>query len=724
MNRVFPWVFMACAVAIAAGGYLQLHEVIFGCGLSESGPQAIGLALIVLLQGFLYLLQAGGADRAGLYQISQWILLPFLLYAILQLLGLRPYTALLFLGLCAVPILEQLLRRNLAGRRASWPFLCAFFVTCFLGFYAAIGEIPLLLQNTTIGYSYIAFAAATALGLSLLVSRHLQNAGGVPNAPPVSFTWNLKAFLPFGALLLPVLRAKFPDVAYDSFMYKSTLPLQIAQWRTGDTAIVDGFMVGTNLQELLNALLILLAPDFAPALISTVSYILLFLLVPLAFRAPQDASGIGRAVIAFAGLMTLVLTEAGIAQGTSYQEPLMLLFLVAALIRVPVWPLFLALAVMVKINAAFVAPVIAFHHLVGYGLFWREPRHLMAGCLVFSMALAPHLYRNVEFSGRVLGLNETLSAVTDPPGTGAILAPGQTRYDGRPRGGILNNAAMSACNMLALNGLCTVRYEGSENAGFHIFPASRSPLLGVLFAAFLTGLALVRKEGRWIALGSAGAFVLSYAALLAFMSEGRYFLPVSFGFSVLLLLNLRQAELAVRSIGSSARAQAAAAGLGCLLIGSNLLPGVLSNVSWVCNRNLLRPPQEVDMRAPQNAMESFLAEQVDSYRRSCPPPGLPPVILSEHDVLNSPYLGTQRIFHGYTQEMISRFFAADRSRQDRAAEAIIAVVSRSPDYAPAVMGSSAGNFEPCFTEGDRRAWCSRVLAPAGNSCARSLYNGR
>jgi hypothetical protein len=717
MNRVFPWVFMACAIAIAAGGYVQLHEVVFGCGLAEGRPQAIGIALIVLVQGFLYLLQAGGADRAGLYQVSQWALLPLLLYAILQLFGVRPYTALLFLGLCAIPVVWDLLRRHPGGQPASWPFACAFFVTCFLGFYGAIGEIPLLLQDTTIGYPYIAFSVAAAIGLSLTASWYLRGSGGFPRVP----LWDFRAFLPFGALLLPVLRAKFPDVAYDSYMYKSTLPLQIAQWRTGDTAIVDGFMVGTNLQELLNALLILIAPDFSPSLISTVSYILLFLLIPLAFDPRRQGPGIGRAVIAFAGLMTFVLTEAGIAQGTSYQEPVMLLFLVAALIRLPAWPVFLALAIMVKINAAFVAPVIAIHHLAGYGRFWRDPRRLLAGGLAFSLALAPHLYRNVEFSGRVLGLNETLSAVTDPPGPGAILAPGETRYDGRPRGGVLNDAAMSACNMLALNGLCTVRYEGSENAGFHIFPASRSPLLGALFAVFVAGLALLHRQGRWVALGSAGAFFLSYAALLAFMSEGRYFLPVSFGFSVLLLLNVRQAELAVRSLGASVPARAAAAGLGCLLVGSNLLPGVLANVGWVCNRNLFRPPQEVDMRAPQNAMESFLAGQVDRYRQSCPPPGLPPVILSEHGVLNSPYLGTQRIFHVYTQQMIARFFAAEPSRQARAAEAIIAVVAQSPDYAPAILGSSAGNFEPCFAEGDTRAWCSRVLAPAGTSCARSLY---
>jgi hypothetical protein len=718
MSRDYPWVFLALVAAVATGGYAQVHaDPIFWCGLVESYPQTIGIAVAVLLQAFLYLLSAGGSDRLNLYQVSQWVLLPLVLFGLFQAFRPHPFTALLFLGLFAIPVAWAFLRRSPADRQGAWPLVCGFFVTSVLGFYAALGEIPLLFRGSVIGYAQVAAAGIVAIGLSLLGLRYVRRAGGFP----ADRLWDFRNMLPFSALLLPVLRAKFPDVAYDSYMYKSTLPLQIAEWRTGDTALVDGFMVGTNLQELLNALLILVAPDHVPSLISTVAYVLLFLLIPTAFPFRSQASNLGRALVAFAGLATFTLTEAGIAQGTSYQEPLMLLFLVAAMIRAPSWPLFMALAILVKVNAVFIAPLVLVFHLVGYGRFWLDPRRLLIGCVVFALALAPHFARNVAFSGRILGLNETFSAVTDPPGPGAVLAAGETRYDGPARGGILSNALLSACNMFALKGLCATQYEDTENAGFHIFPASRSPLFGVLFAVFAVGLALFRRDGRLIALASAAAFFLSYAALLTFMTEGRYFMPLSFGFALLLLVNIRPAEYAIASLGSSGPARAAAIGLGCLLIGSNLLPGVLTNVSWICNRNLLRPSTAVDMHVPRSGMEVFLAGHVERYKQSCPPPGLPPVILAQLGSLDSPYLGTQRIFHTYTQQMIARFFAAEPSRQSRAAEAIIAVVARSPDYPISMLGASMADFELCFAEGDTRAYCSRVLAPTGPNCARSLY---
>ena len=97
------------------------------------------------------------------------------------------------------------------------------------------------------------------------------------------------------------------------------------------------------------------------------------------------------------------------------------------------------------------------------------------------------------------------------------------------------------------------------------------------------------------------------------------------------------------------------------------------------------------------------------------------MILAENDRMNSPYLGTQRIFHVFSQILIDRFLQADPSRQDRMADAVIAVVSEHPDYAPHVLGSSQADFVPCYDGGGLRVLCSVKLAPAGPDCASSLY---
>jgi hypothetical protein len=130
----------------------------------------------------------------------------------------------------------------------------------------------------------------------------------------------------------------------------------------------------------------------------------------------------------------------------------------------------------------------------------------------------------------------------------------------------------------------------------------------------------------------------------------------------------------------------------------------------------------LDLRQPDTPVQRFLLDTVARYKQACPPPGLPPVILAENDRLNAPYLGTQRIFHVYTQAMIVRFLAADPARQRQAAGAIIAMVSEHPDYAPTLLGPGAADFTPCFDDGTLHVACSIRLAPWGHQCAASLYD--
>ncbi len=721
MIKAVSWTVLGVCIAIAAGGYVQLFLApVFWCGAVQAFPSTTVLAVLCIEHAALYLAAAVYPGWTRAYRMSQLAVLPFLLYAIYQVFSAQPQTAYFFAALIATPIVLALVLKRWRWMLPHLPAMCGLFVVSVLALFAGLGQIPLTLPHVIatkwlIGPAGIAAFAASLVLLDRMRAALVSDDGWRPD---------VARYLPLTLLLFPVLRAKLPDVAYDSYMYKVTLPYQIAEWRTGDTAIIDGFMVGTNLQELLNALLVIVTQDFLPSLMSTISFILLLLIMPLAFPVLRRTTPAGRAVLAFAGLSAFLICEASIDQGTSYQEPLLLLLMVASLIRSPFWPAFLAAAIAVKINAAFIGPLILFYHVVGYRSFFLRPRLLLTGALLTLIVLAPQINRNIIYSGRVFGLNETLARFTDPPGPHRIMMPGETRYDDKVRGGVLNNAILSACNMVALGAVCPTQYHGSDSLGFHIFPTSRDPLFALVFAIAVVAGACVLRARRAIGWTSVAVFLVCYVGLLAFLSEGRYFLPLSLGFSILLVLNSGQAEDLVRPLVSTRTGGMFGLVIGCWFVGSNLLPGTFTNVSWICKRDIGTDTQTLDLRTPETPTQKFLATYVDQYKKTCPPPGLPPVILSEHDKLNSPYLGTQRIFHVYTQEMIARFFAANPARQADAADAIIAVVSQDPGYDAAVLGPAQASYKPCFQDDKLHVICSTVLAPAGPRCATSLYDAR
>lgn len=703
MTRYWSWLLPSAMAVVAAGGYIQVAgQAVFWCGRVEAFPGTTILAVVCLAHTALYLAAATRSRWERLYRLSQIVTIPVLIVAIAPVLWPHPRT-LVFLTVVAA---------------ISW-HRGGVFAVALLGFLATIGQIPFAFHGVIARDWMVWGALVVASGLAAWVAGRVRFA---PWGGPIS-SWarskchvsdrhdkaggSLGRLIPLTLLLFPLLRARLPDIAYDSLSYKVTIPYQMAEWRTGDSAIIDGYMIGTNLQEMLNTLLLMLTGDWRPQLISTVSFVLLALIIPLAFPAAQFPPGARRAVMAFAGVAAFVLTEAGIAQGTAYQEPLLLLFLVAALIRCPAWLGFLAMAAAVKITAVFIAPLILLHHALGYRDFWRSPRSVIVGVLIGVLALGPQLGRNLVFSGRLLGMSETLATVTDPPGPHQIITVGIDRYDARPRGGLFNNAVRSACNIWLLDGLCSVRYKGNFEAGFSVFPASRAALLAVLFA--VAG-CIRRRPNAFLALG---CFAVGYAGLLGIVSEGRYFLPLSLGFAIMLMIDLPLAATLARRPWAIA--------LGCWLIGADLLPGTFTNASWICRRDITAAVDNPPLKGPRTPVESFLASLTERYKQSCAPPGLPPVILAETDKMDGPYLGTQRIFHVFTQQMIRGFIAANPARQARMGDAILAVVEEHDSYATQVLGPSLADYTQCYEGDGLHVLCSLRLAPNGRDCARSLY---
>jgi hypothetical protein len=160
------------------------------------------------------------------------------------------------------------------------------------------------------------------------------------------------------------------------------------------------------------------------------------------------------------------------------------------------------------------------------------------------------------------------------------------------------------------------------------------------------------------------------------------------------------------------------------VIGSDLVPGMYTNVSWWCQRSLFKPAVAQDLSAPRTPTEAFLMDLAQSYRRTCPPPGLPPVILGQHDKLNAPYLGVQQSHFFLTHEMNARFFAADPARRAGIPRAVLAFAYVDPDMPQKILGDAATHFSPCFSHGDEHVLCSDELAPAAKHCAESLFPGR
>ncbi|HVY14516.1 MAG TPA: hypothetical protein VHB27_04770 [Rhodopila sp.] len=707
----------ALLALVAAGGYVQVAgQDIFWCGRTEAFPGTTVLAVLGLGQTALYLASAARERWQAPYRLSQWATLPVLAIAIVPVLRPHPGTVVFLASLAAAVA-------GFGWRRGG------LFAVVLLGIFAAIGQIPFALHGVIVRDWMVWAALAAAAGTAVWVARSVK---------PVSSA--IIDLVPLTLLLFPLLRARFPDIAYDSLSYKVTVPYQMAEWRTGDSAIIDGYMIGTNLQEMLNALLRIVTGDWRPQLMSSLSFVLLALVVPSAFPTERFPPGARRAAIAFAGVMAFVLTEAGIAQGTAYQEPLLLLFLVAALVRCPLWPGFIGMAAAVKITALFIAPLILLYHARRYRDFRRSPRFLAIGVLAGVLALGPQLGRNLVFSGRILGMSEMLATVTDPPGPHRIMAVGIDRYDVRPRGGLVNNAIQSACNIWLLDAACSVRYKGNFEAGFSVFPASRAALLAAIFAVA----ACLRRRNPVACPGHDGAarssrlrglfdravqicggsgfghraltlaaFGVGYAGLLAIVSEGRYFLPLSLGFAILLLIEVKWAATFARRPWALV--------LGCWLVGADLLPGTFTNASWICRRDITAAVDNPSLRGPRTPVQAFLATLTERYKQQCAPPGLPPVILAETDRMNGPYLGTQRIFHVFSQRMISGFLAADLTRQARMGDAVLAVVVEHPAYAASVLGPALADYRACYEADGMQVLCSNRLAPARRACAASLY---
>ena len=715
-NRRLGWAALLVLAVIGAGGYVQVARGdTFWTGRIGAFPTIYMITTAALLQFALFLSYVVSRKPRGAYQATQIVVLPFLILGLCQVFWWHPISFLFLLAAGGIPVAAARAFNCDWAKAAPIP---AFGVAALilLGAMTAIVQIPLVIKGAVVSAPWLIGAVAFGGLAAVFAVRDIAARFGAATDAAVALP-----MLPLSFLLFAVLRAKFPDTSYDAWLYKATLPMQMADWHSGGMPIMNAMMLGTTFQEMMNAALIMVTRDYAPPLISLISFALLFCIAPLAFALPRGARGRELAIAAFAAGMAYTVTEAGIGQGTSYQEPLQLVLLAAALLPGSTWPAFLAMATMVKINSGFLAPLILLLHLQDGWRHVLTVRTCAVAIAALLLVVAPQFERNVVYSGRLLGQSEVLADLTDPPGPQRIMVKGGSHFDGPVRGGPLNNAIMSACNMWVANVVCPTAYNGSDVQGFHVFPSSRAPLFAVVLCLLLLIHVAMRGAPPGTTIASVAAFALAYYLLVDFMSEARYFLPLSFGFAVLLLINRTALAAIFFDVGMTPRHWLAITAIAVFLLGSDLVPGMYTNVSWDSRRSLFHAAERQDLAAPLTPVQAFLERRVGDYRRQCPPPGLPPVLLGEHGALQAPYLGAEQSHFFLTHQMNDRFYDADPSRRAALPKAVLAFTYVQPQAPAQILGSAVSGFAACFSDGEYHVLCSKDLAPAGPNCAESLF---
>jgi hypothetical protein len=323
----------------------------------------------------------------------------------------------------------------------------------------------------------IAFASAALC--AWLVRGHRIEPFPITSVPPLAL------------LLIVLLRAKLPDGAFDSLLYKSTIPLLIADWRTSLTGVFDHNLLGTSFSEVMVAQLRILDPAYPPALTSTLAFMALWIVAPLAARGAFDRRwGEARDFACNAAALLMVsITEPLLAAGTAYHEPMLSLLMAAFLAPLPLAWLFLGAALAAKATVLFAAPVLVAVKLAG----WRggprpSPALLAAGLALAVVIPAEQVWRNFGETARLSGSAEILAGFTDsgnqvlsarnaswappveprPGEPPASLPPVPQSHDAAARPGFAERTARTLVHMLTLD-----RWIVPTEYDFHFLPSSR-----------------------------------------------------------------------------------------------------------------------------------------------------------------------------------------------------------------------------------------------------------
>lgn len=695
----------------AAGSFYQVTSGLFYCGHTGANSEIWYWALAAGLQSLAFPWAGWSPRGERFYRLTQWAAVPLIAYVLYQLSAVhaRP----LFLAGLAV-LAYALFARALDRRRhpemeTSWSQLGlqgVLFVLAALVIQSAFAFLVLYSRGILLNDRNFGVLLGMSVVLAFVVVRYGSRVHGV----------RLHEMPPLFLLLMILLRAKLPDGAYDSLFYKATLPMMIADWRTALTGLPDHTLLGTNLQEILNAQLLIIDGGYAPSFITTLAFLGLWIVVPAAARTlsnvlPVEASKRHLGLMLNTATLLLVsLSEPLTAAGTSYQEPLQILLLAAGLLAGPAGWIFLAAAAAVKVTALFFIPLLLliraagvdrecvrafletpFAKLRGWhvGSYfnrghggaptsapWRPARTkgallvlLVCGGLA-ALVFGEQLARNQLFAGRLLVPSEMLAGLTDPDGRMMTRIKRDETFDIAGTQRPFDNLIGTLIHMGTLN-----KWMEPDAHGFHALPSSRLPMVAV-FLALLALWCVRKREARPWALLTL-FFTLLFVVYLQFFSQGRHMAPASFAAVVAIAaapVFLWKGEmprwlLAVLTLA-----------IGLLAVGDQLV-GNFINTGWECSRRLSTPAAApiapVARDGVSNAateLDRKLADIVAQYRAKAPARhDIIPSVLCDETQGRKHYFGAHYAYASVTHSLLRRYLSADPARAQRLARSALVV---------------------------------------------------
>jgi hypothetical protein len=678
---------LAVTAALAIGGafsFYQLGSWLFSCGRLVSGPEIHLWAGFSALQGVAFLMGSISPRWRNGYRLLQYATLPLVAAPLLQLAFVYPAT---FAGLALLGIAYRygIARRGPGAGVAGQPLVESMaFVLATVVVHSAIAFVVLNTRGLPLGDALFAAILVASAVVAAWIVR-----GNAPHAP-----LTLAEVPPLALLAVVLLRAKLPDQAYDTLFYKATVPITIADWRTAVTGALDAAaLLGTDFQEFINAQLRISDPGYSPALVSTLAFVGLWIVAPAAAGSvmPRAYGPLARNVLA---LLLVSLTEALVAAGTTYQEPLMGLLMAAALLPMPAAWVFLAAGVAVKVTVIFVVPVIVLAKgwpmgaLAG-GPGWgkrvlaevidraRARRLALAACLLLAaLAAGEQFYRNVAYTGRLTAITEILAGLTDPDGR--VLA----RETDNPLQAQSPHGAWEKYGRTFVHVLTLDRWIVPTQYTFHAIPSSRLAAIAAMLVLLVFGLPALRRDR--VLVMSFLVWLACMFSTLTFVWQGRYLYALSFASA--LVVALAAGRVGVQ--GGNRTRVAVAVAAAFLAAGDQVL-GSYINDGWVCRRNLLTGVVPNSFEDPVTPLERRLDGIVAQYRARSPWRDVAPTVLCEETVDRLHYIGTHYIYTRVSLDINRRRLAA---RPDLAASiptSLLAICYTAPDFPDQILAPAA-----------------------------------
>jgi hypothetical protein len=687
--------------------YYQLFGGLFYCGLVQAGAEIHFWLVLSGIQSLLFLAQGLSVKISTSYRTLQLLALPFLFMAIGQVAVAYPrifvcITLLIVFYWYTVWVITLFHKRSFGGSELpnlgsaiteTIIFLLATFVIHSIIAFAILHTPSLFLDDRTF---FITGTVSAIIAVWIVGSELPCKSLSIIQVPPLAL------------LIIILLRAKFPDLSYDTLFYKATLPIMIADWRTAITGGLDHTLLGTNFLEIMNAQLRILDSTYSPALTSTFAFLALWVIGPVAMRSLTSIyfGQTKEFTCNIAVLLLVSLTEPLVSAGSAYHEPMLGLLVVASFLVTPVSWLFMGAAVASKITVVFILPIIfglkmfftqslakypsatislSLNHLLittyqmFRNLFFSDvPRSknrfaVLLICVLLSLVVvSEQFYRNFAYSGRLLGVTETLSSFTDPDNR-KLAKPTANLFDVVMSRGLKEKVGYTFIHILTLN-----RWIKPTELGFHILPSSRLIAMIPIITLIVLAFPLLRQNR--LILFSFITWNLCAFALLNFFSQGRHLFTLSLGAAILIALIVGETLKAVQV--SSYRFLKAFfvlvivfAAMGDQVVGSFI------NTGWDCRRNIMEPVAINNFDQPETVIEKKLKDIVGQYRaQPTSNLGNSPTILCESQIERMHYLGVHYIYAGATLDLNLRHLTANKNHYKIMPTSLLAICFKDPSF--------------------------------------------